>query len=273
MTRGSLKRLIDGGVKKVTLEVADLEGAYTMQDVADPETGEVLVEANEEITPGVVDRFAEAKATNLEIFFPEANPGGPVISNTLRKDNVSSRKEALVEIYRKMRPGDPPTAESSRNLFSNMFENSQRYDFSRVGRLKFNLKLGNEKDLDDRLLDADDFVGVVRYLLSIPDDPRRVDDIDHLGNRRVRSVGELLENQFRIGPGSHGTRRAREDERASGNRDGNAARPDQRQAGHGGGARVLRFVAAVAVHGPDEPAVRDHPQASLVGSRTGRLVA
>ncbi len=199
LTRGSLRRLGEGGVTKIDLEVADLEGAYTLHDIADPETGEVIVEANEEITPSVVDRFAEAKATKVEIFFPEANPGGIVISSTLRKDNVSSRKEALVEIYRKMRPGDPPTAESSRNLFSNMFQNSQRYDFSRVGRLKFNLKLDGDKDLDDRLLDADDFVDVVRYLLSIPDDPRKVDDIDHLGNRRVRSVGELLENQFRIG--------------------------------------------------------------------------
>jgi DNA-directed RNA polymerase subunit beta len=199
LTRGALKRLRDAGINKVELEVADLEGSYTMHDVVDPESGEVLVEANEELTPGVVDRFAEAKATKVEVFFPEANPAGAVISNTLRKDNVSTRKEALVEIYRKMRPGDPPTAESSRNLFANMFENPQRYDFSRVGRLKFNLKLDASKDLDDRLLDATDFVGVMRYLLSIPDDPRKVDDIDHLGNRRVRSVGELLENQFRIG--------------------------------------------------------------------------
>ena len=199
LTRNALKRLVEGGIKKIDLEAIDLEGAYTMHDIADPESGEVIVEANEEITPSVIDRLNEAKTAKAEIFFPEGNPGGTAISNTLRKDNVSSRKEALVEIYRKMRPGDPPTAESSRSLFSNMFQNSQRYDFSRVGRLKFNLKLAGEKDLDERLLDADDFVEVVRYLLSIPGDPRRVDDIDHLGNRRVRSVGELLENQFRIG--------------------------------------------------------------------------
>ena len=199
LTRGSLKRLIEGGIKKVDLEVPDLEGAYTIHDIADPETGEVIVEANEEITPSVIDRLNEAKASKIEIFFPEASAGGMAISNTLRKDSVSSRKEALVEIYRKMRPGDPPTAESSRSLFSNMFQNSQRYDFSRVGRLKFNLKLDGDKDLDNRLLDSDDFVQVVRYLLAIPGDPRTVDDIDHLGNRRVRSVGELLENQFRIG--------------------------------------------------------------------------
>jgi DNA-directed RNA polymerase subunit beta len=199
LTRGSLKRLTEAGVKSVPLEVADLEGSYMLHDVADADSGEVLVEANEELTPGVIDRLAEAKAAKVEIFFPESNPGGMVISNTLRKDPVKNRKEALVEIYRKMRPGDPPTAESSRNLFANMFESPQRYDFSRVGRLKFNLKLDFDKDLEDRLLDADDFVAVVRYLLSIPDDPRKVDDIDHLGNRRVRSVGELLENQFRIG--------------------------------------------------------------------------
>ena len=199
LTRGSLKRLIEGGIRKVNLEVPDLEGAYTIHDIADSETGEVIVEANEEITPSVIDRLNEAKASKVEIFFPETNPGGTAISNTLRKDSVSTRKEALVEIYRKMRPGDPPTADSSRNLFSNMFQNSQRYDFSRVGRLKFNLKLDGDKDLDERLLDSDDFVQVVRYLLEIPGDPRTVDDIDHLGNRRVRSVGELLENQFRIG--------------------------------------------------------------------------
>ncbi|MEC8943241.1 MAG: DNA-directed RNA polymerase subunit beta, partial [Acidobacteriota bacterium] len=199
LTRGSLKQLVDGGIRKISLEAPDLEGAYTIHDIADPETGEVIVEANEEITPSVIDRLNEAKASTAEIFFPEASSGGTAISNTLRKDSVSSRTEALVEIYRKMRPGDPPTAESSRNLFSNMFKNSQRYDFSRVGRLKFNLKLDGAKDLDDRLLDSDDFVQVVRYLLSIPGDPRTVDDIDHLGNRRVRSVGELLENQFRIG--------------------------------------------------------------------------
>ena len=199
LTRGSLKRLIEGGIRKVNLEVPDLEGAYTIHDIADSETGEVIVEANEEITPSVIDRLNEAKASKVEIFFPEANPGGTAISNTLRKDSVSTRKEALVEIYRKMRPGAPPTADSSRNLFSNMFQNSQRYDFSRVGRLKFNLKLDGDKDLDERLLDSDDFVQVVRYLLEIPGDPRTVDDIDHLGKRRVRSVGELLENQFRIG--------------------------------------------------------------------------
>lgn len=199
LTRGGFKRLTDGGVKAVPVEATDLEGGYTLHDIVDEESGEVLVEANEELTPAVLDRIAEAKAKRIEVFFPEANPGGIVVGETLRKDSLGGRKEALVEIYRKMRPGDPPTAESSRNLFVNMFENSQRYDFSRVGRLKFNLKLGTDRNLEDRLLDADDFVAVLRYLLALPDDPRNVDDIDHLGNRRVRSVGELLENQFRIG--------------------------------------------------------------------------
>ncbi len=199
LTRAALKRLREVEQKSIFVDPSDLAGAYTIHDIADPETGEVLVQANEEITPAVLDRIAEASPESFDIFFPELSTGAKVLSSTLRKDTVKSRKDALIEIYRKMRPGDPPTADSSRNLFKNMFTNPQRYDFSRVGRLKFNHKLGASKDLEDRLLDVDDFIAVVGFLLSLPEDPRGVDDIDHLGNRRVRSVGELLENQFRIG--------------------------------------------------------------------------
>ena len=199
LTRRALKQLREKGVESFAIEETDLELSYTVHDIADQESGEILVRANEEVTPAVLDRIRETGTQSFEVFFPRRAPGQAVISNTLRKDTLGSRKEALVEIYRKMRPGDPPTAESSRSLFENMFLNSQRYDLSRVGRLKFNLKIGNDKPLDDRLLDGPDYVEVVRYLLSLLEDPRRIDDIDHLGNRRVRSVGELLENQFRIG--------------------------------------------------------------------------
>ena len=199
VTRGSLKRLRDAGQETIAVEVGDLEGAHTVQDIPDPESGEIVVKANEELTPAVFDRIGEVGCESFDVFFPELSSPGKVLSNTLRKDSVSTRKEALIEIYRKMRPGDPPTADSSRNLFKNMFMNPQRYDFSRVGRLKFNYKLSRSKELDDRLLDQDDFVGVVGFLLGLAEEPRGVDDIDHLGNRRVRSVGELLENQFRIG--------------------------------------------------------------------------
>ncbi len=199
VTRGLLKRLRDAGQETIAVEVGDLEGAHTVHDIADPESGEIVVKANEELTPAVFDRIAEVGCESFDAFFPEINSAGKVLSNTLRKDSISTRKEALIEIYRKMRPGDPPTTDSSRNLFKNMFMNPQRYDFSRVGRLKFNYKLSSTKELDDRLLDQDDFVSVLGFLLGLPEEPRGVDDIDHLGNRRVRSVGELLENQFRIG--------------------------------------------------------------------------
>ena len=122
-----------------------------------------------------------------------------MLSNTLKKDTLRVSEEALVEIYRRLRPGDPPTLESSQNLFENMFFKPQKYDFSRVGRLKFNIKLGMNAPLDERILTAEDFYRVIDYLLKLKKGHGSVDDIDHLGNRRVRSVGELLENQFRIG--------------------------------------------------------------------------
>ena len=199
LTRGSLKKLDESAQKSIAVEVADMEGAHTVHDIPDPESGEVLVRCNEEITPAVLDRIVETGAESFDVFFPEQRPAAKILSTTLRKDTVASKKEALIEIYRKMRPGDPPTPDSSRNLFKNMFSNAQRYDFSRVGRLKFNHKLGTDKSLDERLLDEEDFISVIQFLLGLPEDPRGVDDIDNLGNRRVRSVGELLENQFRIG--------------------------------------------------------------------------
>ncbi|CAI8032465.1 DNA-directed RNA polymerase subunit beta, partial [Geodia barretti] len=121
------------------------------------------------------------------------------ISVTLKKDPIRTHEEALIEIYRRLRPGDPPTPDSSRSLFENMFFNAQKYDFSRVGRLKLNTKLGFDTPLDEKVLSPQDFYEVIKYLLKLRRNPTNVDDIDHLGNRRVRSVGELLENQFRIG--------------------------------------------------------------------------
>ena len=133
------------------------------------------------------------------MFFPEQDDVGAVIGQTLKKDPIRTHEEALIEIYRRLRPGDPPTLDSSRSLFENMFFNPQKYDFSRVGRLKLNTKLGLNTPLDEKILHPQDFYEVIRYLLKLRKNPANVDDIDHLGNRRVRSVGELLENQFRIG--------------------------------------------------------------------------
>ena len=150
-------------------------------------------------TPRVISMAQEKNVEKLEIFFPERDEIGSVLSSTLKKDPIHTHEEALIEIYRRLRPGDPPTLDSSRSLFENMFFNSQKYDFSRVGRLKLNTKLKLNTPLDEKILHPQDFYEVIKYQLKLRRNPANVDDIDHLGNRRVRSVGELLENQFRIG--------------------------------------------------------------------------
>ena len=199
ITKTILAALKEAKVEEIEIEEAELEGAYVVSDVIDPSTGEVLLEANDELTPRVVSMSQERGVDRLEVFFPERDAIGTVLSQTLKKDALRTHEEALIEIYRRLRPGDPPTLDSARSLFENMFFNSQKYDFSRVGRLKLNTKLGSEVPLDERTLRPQDFYGVIRYLLKLRKNPTNVDDIDHLGNRRVRSVGELLENQFRIG--------------------------------------------------------------------------
>ena len=159
----------------------------------------MILEANEPIDARLLLQAQEKAVELIEVFFPEKDETGPVLSATLRKDPIRTHEEALIEIYRRLRPGDPPTLESSRSLFENMFFNPQKYDFSRVGRLKLNTKLKLTTPLDEKILHPQDFYEVIKYLLKLKRNPANVDDIDHLGNRRVRSVGELLENQFRIG--------------------------------------------------------------------------
>ena len=159
----------------------------------------MLLEANEELTARVISLAHEKGAEKIEVFFPERDDVGAILAQTLKKDPIRTHEEALIEIYRRLRPGDPPTLDSSRSLFENMFFNPQKYDFSRVGRLKLNTKLGLNTPLDEKILHPQDFYEVIKFLLKLRKNAAAVDDIDHLGNRRVRSVGELLENQFRIG--------------------------------------------------------------------------
>ena len=199
ITKSSCRALQAAGVEWVEVADSELEGAYTAADVVDPATGEVVLEANEEVTPRVVSEAQEKEVGEIEVFFPDRDELGTVLSTTLKKDPIRTHEEALIEIYRRLRPGDPPTPDSSRSLFENMFFNPQKYDFSRVGRLKLNTKLGFDTPLDEKVLSPQDFYEVIKYLLKLRRNPTNVDDIDHLGNRRVRSVGELLENQFRIG--------------------------------------------------------------------------
>jgi DNA-directed RNA polymerase subunit beta len=199
ITSTALGNLKKAGVPTVEVSDAELEGAFAAADVVDPSTGEVILETNEEVTPRALSLAQEKNVEQLEIFFPERDEIGPVLSQTLKKDPIHTHEEALIEIYRRLRPGDPPTLESSRSLFENMFFNPQKYDFSRVGRLKLNTKLKLNTPLDEKILHPQDFYEVIKYQLKLRRNPANVDDIDHLGNRRVRSVGELLENQFRIG--------------------------------------------------------------------------
>src|SRR5437870_5744188 len=199
ITKNAIEALKRASVEAIEISDAELEGAYAASDVVDPSTGEVILEANEPIEPRVISMAQEKNVDRIEIFFPERDEVGPIIGQTLKKDPIHTHEEALIEIYRRLRPGDPPTLDSSRSLFENMFFNPQKYDFSRVGRLKLNTKLRLKTPLDEKILHPQDFYEVIKYLLKLRRYPANVDDIDHLGNRRVRSVGELLENQFRIG--------------------------------------------------------------------------
>jgi len=202
ITPAIMKEIHKHKISDIEVDAVDLEGAFAASDIVDTTTGEVLLEANNEITPDKLSKIMDSGVVELHVFFPERDDVGTVLSQTLRRDSVKTPQEALIEIYRKLRPGDPPTLDTATALFHGMFFDSRKYDFSRVGRLKFNIKLFEKQDatgLDRRTLDPEDFYGTIRYLLKLRKNIGAVDDIDHLGNRRVRAVGELLENQFRIG--------------------------------------------------------------------------
>src|SRR5213595_1802149 len=186
-------------VERFEVNPEDLEGSFAVGDVVDTNTGEVIVETNNELTQNIIRSIIDAGVPELPVFFPERDDIGVVLSQTLRKDTIKTTQEALIEIYRKLRPGDPPTLETATALFEGMFFDARKYDFSRVGRLKFNIKLDLSTPLEKRILEPADFYAVITYLLKLRKNIGQVDDIDHLGNRRVRAVGELLENQFRIG--------------------------------------------------------------------------
>jgi len=209
VTRTSLEALRKANIGEVEIDPAQFEGAYAVADIVNTETGEVILEANNEIAPAKLQEIAESGVTSFAVFFPERDDVGVVVSQTLKKDTISKPVDALLEIYRKMRPGDPPTVQTAYRLLEGMFFDPRKFDFSRVGRLKFNIKMGKPEMLriEDPLLAASDFFEVVSYVLKMRRNPvddekkpiYQADDIDHLGNRRVRAVGELLENQFRIG--------------------------------------------------------------------------
>ena len=221
ITARHIKLLKDAGVDRLEVPEEYLIGRTVARHVIDPETGEVLVEANAEIIPETLETLRGAGVTDLPVLYTNEIDNGPYISTTLRVDPSSTQLEALVEIYRMMRPGEPPTKDAAESLFDNLFFNPERYDISAVGRMKFNRRLGRDevtgspvlydaqyfegkkdqfsKDLAEQLGNTSDVIDVAKEIIAIRNGKGQTDDIDHLGNRRIRSVGEMAENAFRTG--------------------------------------------------------------------------
>jgi len=199
ITARHVRQLEDAGVKKLTVPREYVYGKILSHDVVNTDTGEVLAKANEVLTAASVEKLIEANITEVNTLYVNDLDRGPYISDTLRIDPAKTRLEALVEIYRMMRPGEPPTKDAAENLFNNLFFNPERYDLSAVGRMKFNRRVGRQEITGSSVLSKEDVLDVLKVLISIRNGEGGVDDIDHLGNRRVRSVGEMAENAFRVG--------------------------------------------------------------------------
>ncbi len=199
ITARHIRELENAKVKTLQIPAEYVYGLALAKNFVDEKTGEVLVECNTELTAETLQIMLDAGVKKIETLYTNDLDCGPFLSDTLRQDATRNELEALVEIYRMMRPGEPPTKESAENLFQNLFFSPDRYDLSTVGRMKFNRRLGREAVEGSGILDRSDIVDVLRMLVSIRNGKGVVDDIDHLGNRRVRSVGEMAENQFRVG--------------------------------------------------------------------------
>jgi DNA-directed RNA polymerase subunit beta len=199
ITARNIRQIEKEKLKTLAVPEEYILGRALANDIVDEKTGEILAECNTELTGELLVQLSEAGVKSIATLYTNELDCGPFISDTLRIDPSRNQLEALVEIYRMMRPGEPPTKESAENLFQNLFFSSERYDLSTVGRMKFNRRLGREEVLGDGVLSNDDIVDVLKTLVGIRNGKGVVDDIDHLGNRRVRSVGEMAENQFRVG--------------------------------------------------------------------------
>ncbi|XXX77877.1 DNA-directed RNA polymerase subunit beta [Sorangium sp. So ce134] len=204
-TRAAIRKMKEAKLERLSLEPEELVGKVAAHDIVDPETGEVVVEVNEELTEAKLERLRDANIEQFRILFIDGLNVGSYLRDTLLTDKVKTMEDAILEIYRRLRPGDPPTLETAKTLFHNLFFNAERYDLSKVGRLKLNYKFYRDVPEDERpgldltVLTPQDILETVRHLIELKNGRGSVDDIDHLGNRRVRAVGELMENQYRIG--------------------------------------------------------------------------
>ena len=205
-TQAAVRKLAEKKVEWIQIGIDDLireDGVKraSPEDVVDESTGEVIIEANEVITEEILEELRNRKFFEFKLLYLDPITTGTAIYDTLLADKTMTREEAIIDIYRRLRPGDPPTIETATTVFNNLFFNPERYDLSKVGRLKVNHKLGVDVPEDHGTLRKEDILLAVQYLVDLKngDSDKRIDDIDHLGNRRVRVVGELLENQYRIG--------------------------------------------------------------------------
>jgi len=198
-TKLVLRQMEQAGIDQIPISQDEVIGRVAAHDVKDPKSGEVVLGCNEEITEEKLEELRTRGIQRVEVLFLDDTHIGPALRNTLLQDKIADPQEAILEIYRRLRPGDPPTPETATAFFNNLFFNPERYDLSRVGRLKLNHKLKLNVPLDQGTLRREDILEVVRYLIELKNGNGQIDDIDHLGNRRVRAVGELVENQYRIG--------------------------------------------------------------------------
>src|SRR5690554_3691508 len=199
ITSRHIRQLEKAGITKLVVPTEYIVGVTTAKPIVHPATGEILVECNTELTAEMLQTVVDAQVVQIEALYTNDIDCGPFISDTLKIDSTTNQLEALVEIYRMMRPGEPPTKDAAENLFKNLFFTSERYDLSAVGRMKFNRRIGRTEILGEGVLSKEDIVDVLKTIVAIRNGHGIVDDIDHLGNRRVRCVGEMAENQFRVG--------------------------------------------------------------------------
>ncbi|MFB3082165.1 MAG: DNA-directed RNA polymerase subunit beta [Gammaproteobacteria bacterium] len=199
ITARHIRELEKAGLRELEVPVEYLVGKTLAIDIVDKSTGEVLAEANSEISEEMLEQFRDAGISKLETLYTNDLDRGPYISETLRGDPTRTALDAQIEIYRMMRPGEPPTKDAAEKLFKNLFFSSDRYNLSAVGRMKFNRRVGRKDEDGPGVLTKEDIIDVLKMLIAVRDGKSAVDDIDHLGNRRVRSVGEMAENQFRVG--------------------------------------------------------------------------
>lgn len=202
-TRAAIRKLRESGLDRLPIEQSDVIGKISAEDIIDEETGEIVLGVNEEITEERLESLRDAGITAVRVLFIDGLNVGSYFRDTLIADKIQGEDEAILEIYRRLRPGDPPTLETARTHFNNLFFNPERYDLSQVGRLKLNYKFHKNEEtrpsLETTTLTKEDILATVKHLIDLKNGRGTIDDIDHLGNRRVRAVGELMENQYRIG--------------------------------------------------------------------------